>query len=256
MSKSQRIYYNNAKTTLSSSIGASDTTIPVSAVTLFTPAPTNTQFFLATLDSGSAIEVIEVHGISGSNFINCVRGREGTTASAFLAGTKVENRATAGTLATFARYQDVLAPLSSLDLLDSTTNSDANSYILGTKDDGGNPIVVIANGLTWKFLNYSALVATGTLSVAGTTTSVPLAGSTALPSTSNAILIQFTSGANIGKARIVTNVAGNTLTWATALGSAPAIGDTFEVYQSSSSAISALASSTNNALIYSILFGE
>lgn len=256
MAKSQRIYYNNAKTTLSAPLNPGDTVMSVASVAKFSPAPTAGQYFLITVDTGSSIEIIEVHGISGSTFTGCVRAREGTTEGSFLTGTRVENRYTAGTLGSFARYQDVMAPLASLDLLDSPANSDATSYIVATYDEGGNPIITVAKGSSWKFLNYSALVAAGALASAGTTTSIPLVGSSSLPSTANSVLIQFTGGTNIGKARIITNTVGNTISWITPLASAPQIGDTYEVYQSSSSAIASLLTAANNSLTYAILFGE
>jgi len=256
MAKSQRIYYNNAKTTLSAPLNPGDTVMSVASVAKFSPAPSAGQFFLVTVDTGSSIEIIEVHGISGSTFTGLVRAREGTTEGSFLTGTRVENRYTAGTLGSFARYQDVMAPLASLDLLDSPANSDATSYVISTYDDGGNPIITVAKGASWKFLNYSALVATGTLSSTGTTTSIPLVGSASLPSTASSVLVQFTGGAHLGQARIVTNTAGNTIAWTTPLSSAPQIGDTYEVYQSSSSAIASLLSAANNSLTYAILFGE
>ncbi len=58
---------------LTSAIDASQTTIPVTSTANFTLSETDLTSYIQIED-----EIIEVGGISGSNFINCVRGRLGT----------------------------------------------------------------------------------------------------------------------------------------------------------------------------------
>jgi hypothetical protein len=75
------------------------------------PSPGVGQYFIATLASGSSKEIIKVTSLSGNNMI-CLRAQEGTTASAFGAGTVVELRITAESLKKIA---DDLVNLSAAD---------------------------------------------------------------------------------------------------------------------------------------------
>ena len=88
MTVQQRIYANNAKTTIASPVGPSDTSIIVADTSKMPTIGTN-QYFMMTIDSGTSIEVIEVHNISGNVLTNCVRGCEGTTAQSFLIGVRI-----------------------------------------------------------------------------------------------------------------------------------------------------------------------
>lgn len=101
-----RIFSNNAKTTLTSPITSTDSSLIVSDASKF-PVPGNNQYFLATLDTGLTNEIVEVHGVTGNTFTGCVRGAESTIAQSFLTGTRIENRVTAGTLSSFARISDI-----------------------------------------------------------------------------------------------------------------------------------------------------
>jgi hypothetical protein len=254
----QCLYANNAKTTLASAVAPTDTTILVANGSIF-PVPGVGQYFLATIDSGVSIEIIKVGGVSGNSFINCVRGWENTTPQSFQPTTKIENRATAGTLASFARLVDRLANIASVDALASPALSDANSYLTVSTDDGGSPIVAVSNNnVTWRFLNYATVLTSGTLSAIGTSTSVslPNASTILVHPFSGTFIIQFMTGNNTGLARAVTVVSGNTVSWATALPNTPAVGDGYQVYQSTNSTLNTLNSASNNALIYSIILGS
>jgi hypothetical protein len=259
MSKSTRLYANNAKTTLAAAVQPSDTTIMVANATLF-PQPGAGEFFLATIDTGSTQEVIEVHGISGNSFINCVRGAENTVAGAYQAATRIENRATRGTYESFARLQDRMAPIASIDALSAPNNSDSNSYVTVSTDDGGNPIVAYTNGSSgiWAFANYPTSITSGTLAATGTTTSVSIANaSTVIPQPfAGKYIIQFVTGANQGLARAITSISGNTVSWATTLPAVPQASDGYQVYQSEVSNLNALNVAANNGLIYAILLGS
>lgn len=254
----QRLYANQAKTTLASAVAPTDTTILVANASLF-PVPGVGQYFLVTIDSGSASEIIQVNGVSGNSFINCVRGRENTTAQSFQASTKIENRVTRDTLASFARLTDRLATIANVDSITSPATSDANSYLTVSTDDGGSPIVAVSNnGVTWRFLNYSTVITAGTLASAGTTTTATVVNASAaipLPF-SGKYIIQFTTGLNTGNARAITSVAGTTINWSTALPNVPAIGDGYEVYQSTNSSLNNLNSASDDALIFSIILGS
>jgi hypothetical protein len=258
MTTSTRLYANNAKTTLASSVQPGDTTIQVANASLF-PQPTAGQYFLATIDTGSTQEVIQVNGVSGNSFINCVRGFEGV-AGTYQAGTRIENRATAGTYESFARLQDRVAPITNLDSLSAPGASDSNSYITQSTDDGGNYILAYSGSASgvWSFTNYPTVLTSGTLAGVGTTISISVTNAaTIIPLPfAGKYIIQFMTGQNKGLVRAITSISGNTINWATALPFAPAASDSYQVYQSEVSNLNALNIAANNGLIYAILLGS
>ena len=91
-------FTNNAATTLASGITNSATSLTVASGTggQF-PALTGNNFFYCTLQNvaGTTIEIVKVTARSTDTF-TIVRAQEGTTASAFSTGDKVELRLTAG----------------------------------------------------------------------------------------------------------------------------------------------------------------
>ena len=101
-------FKNNAKTTLSSGVNNSTTTIPVTEGSVFPVAdPTDSatdNFFFVTLDDDTNNEIVKVtfsSGNAGNQNLTVVRAQEGTTARAFSSGDKVELRLTAGMVDTF-----------------------------------------------------------------------------------------------------------------------------------------------------------
>lgn len=120
------LFANNASTTLSSSVTSGATSISVNSASAF-PSPTGSQYFYCTLQgiSGTPIEIVKVTAVSGTTF-TVVRAQEGTTASAFSAGDKVELRLTAAGLNT---------------LLQTTNNlSDVQSASTALSNLGGAPL--------------------------------------------------------------------------------------------------------------------
>lgn len=91
-------FTNNAASTLASSILIGDTSLTVAAATggLF-PTLTGSNFFFCTLQNttGSIVEIVKVTARVSDTF-TIVRAQEGTSASAFASGDKVELRLTAG----------------------------------------------------------------------------------------------------------------------------------------------------------------
>jgi len=91
-------FTNNAATTLASGILAGATSLTVASSTggLF-PTLTGSNFFYCTLQNtaGTTIEIVKVTARSTDTF-TIVRAQEGTSASAFSTGDKVELRLTAG----------------------------------------------------------------------------------------------------------------------------------------------------------------
>jgi hypothetical protein len=92
-------FSNNATTTLAASISASDTTIAVVDASKL-PVLATGDYTYITIDTDTAsptLEILKVTAVSG-NTLTVVRGQDGTTASSFAAGTKVELRLTAALL--------------------------------------------------------------------------------------------------------------------------------------------------------------
>ena len=91
-------FTNNAATTLASSIlvGATSLTVATGTGALF-PTLTGGNFFYCTLQNtaGTTVEIVKVTARSTDTF-TIVRAQEGTSASAFASGDKVELRLTAG----------------------------------------------------------------------------------------------------------------------------------------------------------------
>lgn len=235
---SSQIFSNNAQATLVASIGPLDTAISISDASRFPAALTSSGYFLVTLDDGYNVEVIRVGGLVGNTLTNCARGYEGTSARSFAAATVVEIRVTAGTLSGLYAQGDILTFVNSLDELTRPNLVNNHSYISRETDDAGNPILAIADRSlnVWTFPTYPASVYTDTSDATAATTSVAYSSSTLLGRfVSDGMVIQFTSGFSKGACRKVTAISGGRVQWATPLVSAPSSGDSFKVYQSTSS---------------------
>ena len=236
-----QLYANNASSTLSASVNPTDVIIPLSDGSRF-PAPSAGNHFLVTLDDGVNIEIVAVYGRSGNTLTGCVRGQEGTTARSFQAGTIAENRVTAGTIGQFLRASDRLTPLASLSELSNPSSSNNNSYVVAETGHDGIPLLVLVSSGKWRFPSYPLQVHSEASDVNGLTTSVAYTGNAQLQGrySVKGLLIQFTSGANRGVCRFVSSVSANRISWLEDLPSAPALGDTYEVYQSLTARLNAI----------------
>lgn len=89
---------NTGSSTLASSITAAATSITLASGggAKFSALPSG-DYFYATLDDNTNIEIILVTAISGDT-LTVVRAQQGTTAQAFASGTKLEQRLTASSL--------------------------------------------------------------------------------------------------------------------------------------------------------------
>lgn len=238
MTIKRRLYANNAKTTLALDITPSDTTIQVTDGSLF-PTPALGEYFLATLEFGSSIEIVKVTGKSGNTFTGCVRGQEDKPALSFQAGIKVGNRVTRDTLRSFESGVGLMDRLDSVDILDTPTKSNTNAYICHSKDSSGNSSVAIKNSDTaWRFLTHSTVAVTGNVDSANAFSIVSSAiGNKLISIVPGKYIVQFMTGNNRGLCRSVTAVSNNGLGWFTALPEFPAVNDQFEVYMSDSSTL-------------------
>lgn len=140
------LFTNNASTTLASSIlsGATSLTVASGSGALF-PNPTSPDYFLVTLQgvSGTPIEIVKCTARS-TDTLTIVRAQEGTTASAFSSGDKVELRVTAGQMTGASQ-----AGLASGAITENTTSVTANY----TQSTGKNALSVgpisVSSGVTY-----------------------------------------------------------------------------------------------------------
>lgn len=256
MALTKQLFANNAKTTLSVAIAPADTTIQVVDASKF-PTITTGQFFLLTIDNGSTIEVLKVTGASGNSF-TAVRAQEGTIASSFSTGSKVENRLTANTIGSFLTTDSRFHEVASLDVLTSPITSNSNSYITHSLDDAGNPIMAIRlSDNLWRLTTHMRTAFSGAVGTGGSTSIVATNPVTGVQSLAAGVyVLQFTTGGNAGVCRLVTSVSVSTVSWVTALPLAAIAGDQFEIYKSTSAVMSALEALSSSGIIYSILLGD
>jgi len=144
------IFANNAKTTLSSALTSSATTVNVASGTgsLF-PNPSGTQYFILTLvDAATGLlnEIMWCTARSGDS-LTVVRGQEGTTAKSWLLGDYVNCFPTAGTQATFVQPDQVQKGTYGFATAAGTVNALTASVAsdLSSMPDG-MPMIVEATG--------------------------------------------------------------------------------------------------------------
>ena len=101
------LFTNNATATLPSSITSSATSITVtSGQGAAFPTTSSGTFYVTLFNSGGTYEIAKCTGRTGDTF-TVVRGQEGTSASAFASGDKMDLRITAAGLNNFAQYDQI-----------------------------------------------------------------------------------------------------------------------------------------------------
>lgn len=129
------LWSNNAKSTLTGSISNSTPTIVVANGSAF-PSPTGSDYFWATLDNGVSIEIVKVTARS-SGTMTVVRGQQGTSGTAFAAGTRFESRLTKQSL------EDVQLTVKEVDGSPAVTGVKTLRFPNGTvADDTGGQMTV------------------------------------------------------------------------------------------------------------------
>jgi hypothetical protein len=134
------VFKNNAKTTLSSGVNDSTTTIPVTEGSVFPAAnlASSGTYFFVTLDDDTNNEIVKVtvsSGSAGNQNLTVVRAQESTSARAFSSGNKVELRMTAGVVDTFNLTAADITLDASNDRLGFGDTSPEVSLDLGAKTD-------------------------------------------------------------------------------------------------------------------------
>lgn len=235
MTKSTALYANNARTTLSADITTSSVSFTVGSAAAF-PTITNTgDFFYVTLYDKVNIEVVKVTAVS-SNTFTVTRAQDGTTAHAFLAATPtvVSHRLTAANIRNFARIDDHMGALTNISSLTAPSTMNGNSYVLGdvAADDISLTAVANVSSDIWTFSSYSSMIYTGTVTSATSTVINLTNASTILQdNSSQAYIVQFTTGTYKGQCRFVSSRNTTSFTVNNAFAAAPSAGDTYHVYQ-------------------------
>ncbi len=159
------VFKNNAKTTLSSAVNNSTTTIPVTEGSVF-PAVNLSgagTFFLLTLDDETNNEILKVtscSGASGNINLTVIRAQEGTTARAFDSGDKAELRFTSGTVDEIRSDNTVHTNIF------TTANNSTTDFTLSDEVANENDLVVFIDGVFQAHNTFSVSGTTLTLATA------------------------------------------------------------------------------------------
>lgn len=236
----QQLFVNNADTTLSVPAGTIDTTLTVADGAVFpTPVTAAGEYFLATIESGGTVEIVRVTARTG-NVLTVTRAREGTLASTFPAGAKVQGRITAESLSRLIPEENFYPTVATTDLLPRASTSKAIAYIAGQDNGGNSNIFLKSSSVLWTPTNYSRIYS-GASNTAITTTSINI-GQALDTVTAGKYLIQFTTGNNVGTVRAITAYSAPNIQWSTALPNAVSTADGYVIYQSNFSLITESAS--------------
>ena len=122
-------FANNVSTTLTSAINATQTTISVADASGL-PSLSSGDYIYLTIDTDTAsptLEVVKVTAVS-SNDLTVVRGQDGTTASSFSAGVKVELRVTAAALGDISSQAQTAADTESVSKDGDTMTGQLNIH--------------------------------------------------------------------------------------------------------------------------------
>ena len=159
------VFKNNAKTTLSSAVNNSTTTIPVTEGSVF-PAVNLSgagTFFLLTLDDETNNEIVKVtscSGASGNINLTVIRAPEGPTARAFSSGDKAELRFTSGTIDEIRSDNTVHTNIF------TTANNSTTDFTLSDEVANENDLVVFIDGVFQAHNTFSVSGTTLTLATA------------------------------------------------------------------------------------------
>ena len=129
------LWANNATTTLAGAISNTSTTANLATGTgVLFPAPTGSQYFVATLvdaATGLTREIVHVTNVSGDT-VTMVRAQEGTTALNWSAGDIFANLVTAGTMQALAQSSGSVASFNTRTGAVTLTSADVTGALTYT----------------------------------------------------------------------------------------------------------------------------
>lgn len=130
-----------------------------------------------------------------------------------------------------------LVELAGVHNLVAPSSSTANAYLCGNVDESGKTILVYRRDVdTWSINDFNKIISGSVTSSPSAPTALQICSATigTLLSSFAAgrYFIQFTSGIHRGQIRQITSQTTDTAVWTQSLASAPIVGTTFEIYQS------------------------
>ena len=168
------LFTNNAATVLSAGILAGDTSLTVTAGTgaLF-PTLAGSEYFYCTLSntSGSVLEIVKVTARSTDTF-TIVRAQDGTTASAFSTGDKVELRLVRASLTNFPQLDSTNTFAQAQTFSGANVYHGAGTFNATQTFTGSTTAIAAVFQDAAEVATVSATAATGTINYDVTTQSV------------------------------------------------------------------------------------
>ena len=122
-----------------------------------------------------------------------------------------------------------LSALPGVDSLPNATTAYPNIFLV-TSPDGTNSVLAFSNNSIWSITGYQEVVATGIVNYS-TALSVSSSVPVLAPNYPGELVLQFTSGVNLGTLRTVNgyNATGNVVSFATPMATQPNTNDSFQV---------------------------
>lgn len=200
-------FTNNASSTLATSISASDTALTLTSGggALFPSLGAGDYFYATLADSSNNLEIIKCTARSGNN-LTVVRGQDGTTGRAYIAGDKIELRPVA------ADFADIVTSIE--DHIADPTAAHAATAISNTPAGGiaATTVQAAINELDSEKFDKTGGAISGpvTVTVAGANNAVVGATGGALnyggqfTNNDNGILISFNAAGSAAASRIFT----------------------------------------------------
>lgn len=155
MTTRRQLSANNASSTLASDISSFDEVLTLRDASKF-PTPGINEFFVVTIDNGVSTEIVEVTSRSGNTLAGLTRAREGTNASYFASGSKVEVRVTAEWIKSVEDLKQDLANA-------STDSPSLNNVSRVVFSDVPGPVT--SRGLSWNISEQTLDLGLGGTSV-------------------------------------------------------------------------------------------
>lgn len=243
------LFANNASTSLSQGIDEEETTFSLLNGSVF-PDISSEESILLTLSDGLNLEIILVTEKVGDTVLDCIRGYEGTTASAFEADTLVENRLTANSVGNMARKIDRLWEIPDLSNLPMTPTVSNSILIRNTRNIGAPLLALRGDGNTlWSFPAFKEATFEGEV-LFGSPTSARI--DFTVPSVEpGKYIVQIKTGNNAGHTRFITASSSGWIYWNEPTPFSVVVGNELAVYKHS---LWVLRELRNPASSFSLLF--
>ena len=193
------LYTNNAKTTLSSGINNSATSISVASSSTF-PSITGSNYFYATFDDYTNIEVVKVTAVSGTTW-TIVRAQDDTSARAWSSGDAIELRLNVALL------EDALGDAATFARDSFTGDGSETDFTLSQTASSENNLIVFIEGVFQTQSAYSLSGTTLTFSAAPADTREIIVYSTQALSAGTVITASIVDD-NVTQAKIADDAVG------------------------------------------------